>query len=112
MDLNIKDQKIPTNDLIALQQLERISTKWVSHILWHLEPFEHARFGELQSALTGISGKMLSQRLKMLEEIGWVWREQKPTIPVTVYYGLTPPGKVAAKALYCLICKIVENERY
>ncbi|AOW85130.1 HxlR family transcriptional regulator [Vibrio mimicus] len=54
---------------------------------------------------------MLSQRLKMLEEAGWVWREQKPTIPVTVYYGLTETGKVAASALYRWICQIVEHER-
>ncbi|MEF3021437.1 helix-turn-helix domain-containing protein [Vibrio mimicus] len=111
MDVNIKPQRIPLNDLIALEQLDRISTKWVAHILWHLESYEQVRFGELQSALTGISGKMLSQRLKMLEEAGWVWREQKPTIPVTVYYGLTETGKVAANALYRWICQIVEHER-
>ncbi|EGS74228.1 HxlR family transcriptional regulator [Vibrio cholerae] len=47
----------------------------------------------------------------MLEEIGWVWREQQPTIPVTVYYGLTQSGRVVASGLYQWIDHVVENER-
>ncbi|MGU3161308.1 winged helix-turn-helix transcriptional regulator [Vibrio cholerae] len=111
MDVNIKSPRIPINDTVALQQLERISTKWVTHILWHLDSSESARFGELQYSLNGISAKMLSYRLKMLEEIGWVWREQQPTIPVTVYYGLTQSGRVVASGLYQWIDHVVENER-
>ena len=111
MDVNIKSPRIPINDTVALQQLERISTKWVTHILWHLDSSESARFGELQYSLNGISAKMLSHRLKMLEEIGWVWREQQPTIPVTVYYGLTKSGRVVANGLYRWIDHVVENVR-
>ncbi|MGT3851808.1 winged helix-turn-helix transcriptional regulator [Vibrio cholerae] len=111
MDVNIKSPRIPINDTVALQQLERISTKWVTHILWHLDSSESARFGELQYSLNGISAKMLSHRLKMLEEIGWVWREQQPTIPVTVCYGLTQSGRVVASGLYRWIDHVVENER-
>jgi DNA-binding HxlR family transcriptional regulator len=50
------------------------------------------RFGELQEALGNVSPKTLSQRLKMLEEIGFVQRQAFLEIPPRVEYRLTNKG--------------------
>ena len=47
------------------------------------------RFGELQETLGNVSPKTLSQRLKMLEEIGFVQRQAFLEIPPRVEYRLT-----------------------
>jgi DNA-binding HxlR family transcriptional regulator len=50
------------------------------------------RFGELLDAMGNISPKTLSQRLKMLEEIGFVNRLAFAEIPPRVEYNLTGKG--------------------
>ena len=51
------------------------------------------RFGELLEAIGNISAKTLSQRLKMLEEIGFVQRQAFLEIPPRVEYHLTEQGQ-------------------
>jgi DNA-binding HxlR family transcriptional regulator len=50
------------------------------------------RFGELLEALGSTSSRTLSQRLKMLEEIGFVQRQAFLEIPPRVEYCLTEKG--------------------
>jgi DNA-binding HxlR family transcriptional regulator len=50
------------------------------------------RFGELLEALGNVSPKTVSQRLKMLEEIGFVQRQAFAEIPPRVEYRLTEKG--------------------
>ena len=50
------------------------------------------RFGELLEAMGNVSPKTLSQRLKMLEEIGFVQRQAFLEIPPRVEYCLTEKG--------------------
>src|SRR5947209_1042392 len=50
------------------------------------------RFGELLEAIGNISAKTLSQRLKMLEETGFVQRQAFLEIPPRVEYRLTEKG--------------------
>ena len=50
------------------------------------------RFGELLDAMGNVSPKTLSQRLKMLEEIGFVDRLAFAEIPPRVEYNLTGKG--------------------
>ena len=50
------------------------------------------RFGELLEAMSNTSPKTLSQRLKMLEEIGFVQRQAFLEIPPRVEYRLTEKG--------------------
>jgi DNA-binding HxlR family transcriptional regulator len=47
------------------------------------------RFGTLRRAIEGISARVLTERLRSLEEARFVYREYKPTIPPEVTYGLT-----------------------
>jgi DNA-binding HxlR family transcriptional regulator len=50
------------------------------------------RFGELLEALDNVSPKTVSQRLKMLEEMGFVERHAFAEIPPRVEYHLTEKG--------------------
>src|SRR5437764_14904750 len=50
------------------------------------------RFGVLLEALGNVSPKTVSQRLKMLEEIGFVERQAFAEIPPRVEYRLTEKG--------------------
>jgi len=50
------------------------------------------RFGELHEAMGNVSPKTVSQRLKMLEELGFVQRRAFLEIPPRVEYSLTEKG--------------------
>ena len=50
------------------------------------------RFGELGRAVPGLSDRLLSQRLRELEEEGLVEREVEAGTPVRVTYSLTEVG--------------------
>ena len=62
------------------------------YILWNLRQESSVRFGVLKRQLDGISSKVLTQRLRMLEHEGLIFRDHKPTIPPQVSYGLTKHG--------------------
>src|SRR6266481_2985360 len=54
------------------------------------------RFGELLEAMGNVSPKTVSQRLKMLEEMGFVQRQAFLEIPPRVEYRLTEKGRALA----------------
>ena len=72
---------------------------WTMYILWNLRQEGPIRFGALKRQLDGISSKVLTQRLRMLEQEGLIYRDHKPTIPPEVSYGLTKHGKELGNAL-------------
>lgn len=80
--------------------LSQISGQWTMYILWILDTNGTMRFGELRRKVDGISPKVLTQRLRMLEEIGIVHRSYEATIPPQVSYELTKRGKELSKPLY------------
>ena len=52
---------------------------WTLHILWVLSSAGPARFGALRRKVEGISARMLSDRLRLLEEKGFIYREYETT---------------------------------
>lgn len=64
---------------------------WASLIIRELLRGPH-RFGELKTALPGISGHTLTNRLRKFESCGLVTRESFAEIPPRVVYSLTPQG--------------------
>ncbi|NUF38475.1 winged helix-turn-helix transcriptional regulator [Acinetobacter lactucae] len=77
---------------------EKIADKWVLLILNVLEE-ETQHFNLLKKNIQGISPKVLSQKLKMLERDGFIERKIQDTSPIRVDYSLTSLGKnVAAMA--------------
>ena len=73
--------------------LNFLALKWLVHIVWLLGQTQTMRFAELQRQLPGISAKVLSARLKQLEVLALVEREDKGTSPPHVIYRLTPYGR-------------------
>ncbi|HEX6979985.1 MAG TPA: helix-turn-helix domain-containing protein [Alphaproteobacteria bacterium] len=65
---------------------------WTTYILWVLRTNGPTRFGELKRRVNGISAKVLTQRLRMLEEAEVIRRHYEPTIPPQVTYALAPRG--------------------
>ncbi len=66
--------------------------QWKTHVVHVLGTQGGCRFGVLRRTITGISPKVLTQRLRELERDELVWREQTQTIPPQVTYGLTERG--------------------
>lgn len=71
-----------------------IGGKWKGSILWHMKDGP-VRFNDLARQLGGASKKMISQRLKEMEEEGLVHRELLSERPITVNYSITKFGKTA-----------------
>ena len=69
------------------------------HILWTLSTQGPTRFGELRRQVAGISSRVLTERLRILEQKGFVFRHYKPTIPPAVTYGITSRMKDISKVL-------------
>jgi DNA-binding HxlR family transcriptional regulator len=69
--------------------LEILARPWTMHILWVLGTDGPTRFGVLRRKISGISSRVLTERLRALEGRGFVYRQYAATIPPAVTYGLT-----------------------
>ena len=72
---------------------------WTTYILYNLRSFGPQRFGELKKRIAGISAKMLTERLRSLEDAGLIARHYEATIPPKVTYSLTTRGRELEPAL-------------
>ncbi len=69
--------------------LEMLTRPWTLHILWLLSHNGPMRFGALRRGAEGISARILTLRLRTLEEKGFITRTVKPTNPPEVTYAPT-----------------------
>ena len=70
------------------------------------------RFGELKRAVTGITQKVLTLKLREMEELGLLEREVYPQIPPKVEYTLTDIGYSLRPVLESLKCWGKDYKRY
>src|SRR5437588_9017800 len=75
-----------------------IGDMWTLMIVYNLLSGPR-RFGELREAMGNVSPNTVSQRLKMLEEDGFVDRHAFAEIPPRVEYQLTQRGQALADIL-------------
>lgn len=78
--------------------IELIGRRWSGAILSALTAGPH-RFGELAQAVPGVSDRLLSHRLRELEEEGLIERSVRTGSPVRVSYRLTEKGEALEPAL-------------
>ena len=64
---------------------------WTTNVVWQLSGGPR-RFGELIKDIRGISPKVLTERLRLLEDKGVVTRDVVPSSPPSVEYALTELG--------------------
>ncbi len=77
----------PIRDVMALA-----SDKWSILIILYLGYYPVLRFNQLKKKVYGISSKVLSERLKLLEADGYISRTLYPEVPIRVEYALTDFG--------------------
>jgi DNA-binding HxlR family transcriptional regulator len=77
----------PMNECMKL-----LGGAWTPNIVWQLSGGPR-RFGELQKDIARISPKMLTARLRSLEEKAVITRTLIPTSPPSVEYSLSMLGK-------------------
>ncbi len=75
---------------------------WTTYILHTLDTHGPTRFGELRRKVPGISAKVLTERLRLLEGANIVLRDYVPSIPPKVTYSLAPRGLELAEVLHQL----------
>jgi len=71
--------------------MKLLSKRWVGFIISQLLEGK-TRFSEIEASIP-ISGRLLSERLKELEEEGIVRRNVYPEVPVRIEYTLTEKGR-------------------
>ncbi|MBC8223370.1 helix-turn-helix transcriptional regulator [Candidatus Bathyarchaeota archaeon] len=79
--------------------LDSIGRKWAVNIIRDLF-LGRRRFSEFLKSNPRLSSKMLSTRLKELQECGLVDKTVVETTPLLVEYGLTEKGRALGEVLY------------
>ncbi|EDY58044.1 MULTISPECIES: helix-turn-helix domain-containing protein [Streptomyces] len=87
-----EDADLRRADSLARAIFSDVANKWAFLIIEALGE-RTLRFSELRNEVEGVSHKMLTQNLRMLERYGLVEREVHPTVPPRVEYTLTEPGQ-------------------
>ena len=82
--------------------LRMLMGPWTTYIVYNLKTHGPQRFGELKRRVAGVSAKMLTERLRTLEDAGFIFRHYEPTIPPAVTYGITDCMKDIEKVLHQL----------
>jgi len=91
--VDIRNRALQSRDAIEL-----LSNKWRITVI-HILREEPLRTNEIQSAVSEVSPKVLTQTLRGMERDGLIHREVFHVIPPRVEYGLTPMGKSLIKPL-------------
>ncbi|HEY9897814.1 MAG TPA: helix-turn-helix domain-containing protein [Pantanalinema sp.] len=81
--------------------IEVIGRRWTGAIISALMK-RPRRFCEFREAVPDLSDRLLTERLKELEEWGIIVREVSATRPIQVLYRLTPKGE-ALDPVFCAI---------
>jgi DNA-binding HxlR family transcriptional regulator len=87
-----EDADLRRADSLAREIFSDVANKWAFLIIEALGE-RTLRFSELRHEVEGVSHKMLTQNLRMLERYGLVERKVYPTVPPRVEYTLTEPGQ-------------------
>ncbi|MEV0680519.1 helix-turn-helix domain-containing protein [Actinosynnema sp. NPDC050436] len=96
------DADLRRADSLAREIFSDVATKWALLIIEALGGGT-LRFTELRDEVAGISHKMLTQNLRVLERNGLLDRRVHATVPPRVDYTLTEPGR-ALRATVDTMC--------
>lgn len=99
---------LPSGELISDDECRRatavveiVTKRWTSAVMLALGRGA-TRFGQMEALVEGISARMLSARLRELEQHHLVDRVVTPTVPVSVRYHLTPRGHTVLASMHNL----------
>ncbi len=78
--------------------MKLLSGAWTPNVIWYLSEGAR-RFSELRADIPRISAKVLSARLREMEEKGVITSAVMPTSPPSTEYTLTPLGRELLPAI-------------
>jgi DNA-binding HxlR family transcriptional regulator len=84
------------------QAVELLGRRWTGAIVEVLLQGGALRFSEIAAAVPDLSDRLLSQRLRDLEDRGLVARHEDPGPPPCTRYGLTAMGRELQPAVAAL----------
>ena len=90
----------PRVDALVNELIGRVADKWTMLMLEVLQGGGVMRFSEIGRKVDGISQKMLTQTLRVMERDGLVTRTVYAVVPPRVEYALTPRGE-SLSAAFC-----------
>jgi DNA-binding HxlR family transcriptional regulator len=82
--------------------IEFIGKRWVGAIIYSLLDGPK-RYNEIVSSIPGISDRLLTERLRDLENEGLITKNVISTTPKKIEYELTPTGKDLEEVIQTLI---------
>jgi DNA-binding HxlR family transcriptional regulator len=91
-DIDVAGERAATVEVLKV-----ILQKWVIEILHVLFIYGQSRFNDIKRNLKGISSRTLTSKLRLLEDQGFVERNQVSERPTVVEYSLTMKGKTLAE---------------
>ena len=92
----------PRVEVLVHELIGHVADKWTMIILEVLADQGELRFTRLSEQVPGISYKMLTQTLRLMEREGFVARTVHPVVPPRVEYKLTELGMSLAAA-FCTV---------
>ncbi len=92
----------PPGDCPLSECMSVIGGAWAPNIIWYLRAGPR-RFSELRADIPGVSAKMLTTRLRELEQRGVIERRVLPTSPPSVEYSLNSLGLRLVPAIEAIV---------
>ncbi len=93
---------VPPPTCALTECMSLIGGAWTPNVIWHLSAGPR-RFSELRADLPRISAKVLTARLRTLEQRGVLHRRAVPTSPPSVEYALTELGGELLPAIRAIV---------
>lgn len=97
----LRDGNVFAKQCPSRKILKHVTSLWGILILIALRDGTH-RFSELRRKIGGVSEKMLSQSLQLLEQDGFINRVSYPVLPPHVEYTLTELGEQVSEKVTIL----------
>ena len=103
MALRVRKSKVAPPPLCPLSEcMQLLRGAWAPNVIWYLSQ-DSRRFGELRLDIPKVSARVLSARLRELEEKGVVMRTVVATTPPSVEYSLTELGRELVPAIEAIV---------
>jgi DNA-binding HxlR family transcriptional regulator len=97
-----KNKAVPPPACPLTNCMRLLSGAWAPNVIWNLSE-QPRRFGELRVDIPRISARVLSARLRELEDKGVITRSVVPTTPPSVEYELTDLGRELVPAIAAIV---------
>lgn len=103
MALRVRKNKVLPPPLCPLSECMRLlSGAWAPNVIWYLSE-QPRRFGELRVDIPRVSARVLSARLRELQDKGVIERRVVSTAPTSIEYGLTELGRELVPAIAAIV---------